>query len=91
MDYVCARLIEGEDNLHQIATQYFNEFFEAKPMEDNSSLILKIEPCITTQHNEELVWNFKTEEVVEALKDMTPLKAVGTDGFQLFSFKNTGI
>lgn len=81
------RLIEGEDNLHHIAMQYFKELFEAKPVRNSSSLMSKIDPCILSQHNEELVRNFTAEKVVEALRDMTPLKAARTNGFPIFFFQ----
>lgn len=75
------RLVEREDNLHQVAMQYFKEFFEAKSVRNNSRLTSEIEPCITTHHN---MRRFTMEEVVEALKDMAPLKATGTNGFPTF-------
>lgn len=45
-----------------------------------------IQPCISREMNDELCRVFSEDEVVEALKDMEPLKASGKDGFPTFFY-----
>ncbi|KAA3476774.1 reverse transcriptase [Gossypium australe] len=50
--------------------------------------MVEIQPCITRSLNEELMYEFKEDEVVEAMKLMAPLKASSKDDFSAFFYQN---
>lgn len=79
--------IEGEENLQTLATKYFQELFTTNPIQDNSILMNRMEPCVEMYHNEALTKKLLAEEVYDVIKIMASLKAVGNDGFPAFFFQ----
>ncbi|MBA0794257.1 hypothetical protein Gohar_018607, partial [Gossypium harknessii] len=69
---------------------HLNSLNEEDPDKDNlncEELRSKVHPSITRPLNEELCKDFREEEVVEALKGMTPLKASGNEKYPAFFFQ----
>ncbi|MBA0643818.1 hypothetical protein Goklo_028075, partial [Gossypium klotzschianum] len=76
-----------EDNLAKITEVKLALNMEINKEENCEELRNKVHPCITRLLNEEICKDFREEEVVEALKGMTPLKASGNDKYPAFFFQ----
>lgn len=48
---------------------------------------MRVQPCISGSINDELTVEFKEDEIVEVVKNMAPLKALGEDGFLALFFQ----
>lgn len=71
---------EGIESVLTLATDYFFNLFSSNGVSNVEAILERVNPCITTQMNEELVRSFSLEEVYLALKSMIPLKASTEDG-----------
>lgn len=80
-------MIEGDTSLLSLASSYFKDLFASKPIQDSSNLMSEIRSCVSNTRNDELMKKFKTEEVLEAIKSMAPLKASGINGFLTLFFQ----
>ncbi|KAK5811007.1 hypothetical protein PVK06_026324 [Gossypium arboreum] len=65
----------------KIAAVYFKELFISKDTDECNRLFLSFSPCISEESNNELVVEFKAEEIIMAVKSIAPLKVSGEDGF----------
>ncbi|KAH1129313.1 hypothetical protein J1N35_000691 [Gossypium stocksii] len=74
-------LITDEEEVSNLATEYFNDLFSSKQVSNCERLFDSFSPCIKEEHNVMLMKYFKEEEVVKAIKSIAPLKALGQDGF----------
>jgi hypothetical protein len=75
--------IEGEDQLQEYITNYYEELF-GKPERNNFSMdesLVEDVPQITLEENEALVAEFSEKEVRDAIFHMKHNKALGPDGF----------
>jgi hypothetical protein len=64
-----------------MATSYFKELFTRDPNLNADNLTSLFQENVTTQMNDELCRDFTEEEISDALFQIGPLKAHGTDGF----------
>lgn len=75
-----------EDGKLKFATDYLKSLFEASTTLNADRSLAGIMPCIREDMNEALMKVFQKEELKTALKSMSPLKALGENGFfDLFS------
>ncbi|GMI81642.1 hypothetical protein like AT1G43760 [Hibiscus trionum] len=72
--------VDTTKNLLNLATSYFTELFHSDGVASPEVILEGVEPCITSQMNEKLDCEFTYDEVLKALKAMSPLKASGEDG-----------
>lgn len=63
---------------------FFKNMLSSEPCQKCDILSAEIQPCIIASLNEELSREFHEDEVVEALRDMRPLKTSKVDGFLCF-------
>lgn len=79
--------VEGEQALLNLATEYFKDIFVTKSVRDCEMLMESIQPCISRKSDDELIALFTEEEILEALRSMAPLKALGKDRFPTLFFQ----
>ncbi|KAK9987796.1 hypothetical protein SO802_028035 [Lithocarpus litseifolius] len=79
---------EGKEEIEQTIVEYFEAIYKSdKPINFEASLS-SITPRVSPEMNEELLAEFKAEEVWHALKQMHPTKAPGPDGMSPIFFKH---
>ncbi|KAL4279488.1 hypothetical protein GQ457_03G020140 [Hibiscus cannabinus] len=71
---------ESEDDIKNIAMEYFQEIFSTQGEGDVAPVLGGIEQYITPSMNDFLLHNFTHEEVFAAVQSMSPLQASGEDG-----------
>jgi hypothetical protein len=72
---------EDTQELQQISRDFFQTLFVVDPCIAPNELIELTEPKITEEMNHQLCKEFTDQEIADALFQMGPLKAPGTDGF----------
>ncbi|GMI95338.1 hypothetical protein HRI_003203100 [Hibiscus trionum] len=72
--------VEETDAMSSIATNYFVDLFSTAGSTNVECILSGINPCITESMNTELDRDFDGEEVLRAIKSMSPLKSAGEDG-----------
>ncbi|KAH1074260.1 hypothetical protein J1N35_026588 [Gossypium stocksii] len=87
LEYERGGWVEGDNAINELATNFFQNPFSSNPLQSGERLRSKIQLCITESLNEKLIREFKEEEVVEALKSKSPLKASGKDGYPTFFYQ----
>lgn len=84
-----ARWATNEDDILNIAADYFKDLFTASDDEDASRIFACVQGRVTSEMNDALLKPFHADEVWLAIKSMTPLKASGNDGYPaIFYHKN---
>ncbi|KAH6783287.1 hypothetical protein C2S52_008246 [Perilla frutescens var. hirtella] len=71
--------LEEKASIEYIFTGYFKEIFTSEPTVRVEKVLEAVQPRVTDEINESLGKPFTAKEVVEALKQMHPLKAPGPD------------
>ena len=74
------------DEVSTIVTNYYQQQFTSTRIDPLSSVLTHVPIVITKKINSSLCREFKEEEVLLALKQMTPRKAPSPDGMPLFFF-----
>ncbi|GMJ04513.1 hypothetical protein like AT1G43760 [Hibiscus trionum] len=64
-----------------MASSYFNDMFTTSSPDDASFLLDKVQPKVSHDTNARLLQPFTVDEVWNAIKSMTPMKASGVDGY----------
>ncbi|GMJ02632.1 hypothetical protein HRI_003932400 [Hibiscus trionum] len=72
--------VDTNESLLNLATSYFTDLFHSDGVSSPEPILEGVEPCITNSMNEKLDCEFTNDEVLKALKAMSPLKASGEDG-----------
>lgn len=73
-------VVVGDEEICMVACQYYFELFSTHERANLDHILSNIHPTMTEGMNAFLCKLFK-EEVVNALKDMSPKKAPGEDDF----------
>ncbi|KAA3465499.1 reverse transcriptase [Gossypium australe] len=73
-------LHESNLGLLNITKEYFTSLFSSNGMNDVNEVLQGVAPCISSDMNENLLWDFSFIEVCNAVKLMSSLKAPGEDG-----------
>ena len=74
------------DEVSTIITDYYQQLFTPVRIDPLSSVLTHVPTVITEEMNSSLCSEFKEEEVLSALKQMTPLKAPSPDGMPSLFF-----
>jgi hypothetical protein len=72
---------EDQKMLKQMAADYFQNLFQADPDVVSEELLNPTETKVSHEMNEQLCKKFTEKEIKDALFQMGPLKAPGSDGF----------
>lgn len=70
----------------KVVIAYFKDLFTASQVTNCDNVLSGVHFCIHENMNNELMTEFRAEEVVEAVKSMAPLKASGVDDFSTLLF-----
>ncbi|MBA0578922.1 hypothetical protein Gorai_021193, partial [Gossypium raimondii] len=79
--------VNEENDMVDITTDYFKELFTSITTQDNNHVLMRVQPCISGSRNDKLTAEFKEDKIMEIVKNMTPLKALGEDGFLALFFQ----
>ncbi|KAL4302611.1 hypothetical protein GQ457_10G021430 [Hibiscus cannabinus] len=74
-------LVSDELEMVDIAESYFKELFSTSVSDEHNSFWDSFQPTLSTVSYNILDTTFTSEEILAALKEMSPLKASGNDGF----------
>lgn len=77
-DYYC--IWEERDQREKLIIDYFQSLFTTAIINESKVVLSNLERKVTRQMNEDLSRHFVEEEVVLALKQMHPSKALGLNG-----------
>jgi hypothetical protein len=72
---------EVPSDMERMATSYFQELFTRDPSLNADRLLDMVQEKVTPEMNDGLCRDFTAEEISDALFQIGPLKAPGTDGF----------
>jgi hypothetical protein len=72
---------DAPSEMERMAISYFKELFTRDPNLNADNLTSLFHEKVTTQMNDDLCRDFTKEEISDALFQIGPLKAPGTDGF----------
>ncbi|KAL4366805.1 hypothetical protein GQ457_05G028160 [Hibiscus cannabinus] len=72
--------VEDPGDMAAVAMQYFQSLFLSQAPTEWDHVLSGLSPCITPVMNESLTRPFTIDEVLSAVKAMSPLKAAGADG-----------
>jgi hypothetical protein len=75
------RVWESKEEVEQVFVNYYRNLFTSEAQTDPAVCLDELECRVSTEMNEMLMRSFTTEEVTTALKQMSPHKAPGPDGF----------
>lgn len=81
---------EDETGKLNITTEYFKKLFQTTTQRNEEKVLSSINQCIDDSMNEKLRTEFSSEEIMMAIKGMTPLKASSDGGLPALFFKNIG-
>ncbi|KAE8715683.1 G-type lectin S-receptor-like serine/threonine-protein kinase [Hibiscus syriacus] len=73
-------ILESDDEIQNIARDYFCELFESKGVSDPASILMGVTSCINEDTNRDLMQEYSYEEISAVVRSMSPLKASGEDG-----------
>ncbi|KAL4279285.1 hypothetical protein GQ457_03G012310 [Hibiscus cannabinus] len=74
------KVVNSNENLLRVATDYFKKLYQSNGPSNHDQILEGITSCIDEDMNGKLDEVFTNEEVLVALKSMSPLKASGEDG-----------
>ncbi|KAL4387439.1 hypothetical protein GQ457_09G000910 [Hibiscus cannabinus] len=80
LDNGSGQRVEDPGDMAAVAMQYFRALFLSQAPTEWDQVLSGLSPCITPVMNESLTRPFTMDEVLSAVKAMSPLKAVGADG-----------
>ena len=80
-------LCSDEEGISSILVDYYQQLFTSSNPSMVEEVVAHIPCTITDELNAELLADFTREEVVVALKQMEPLKALGLDGLPPLFFQ----
>ena len=84
--------VSRTDELEAMATSYFQELFSHDPNLNPEDIVRLFEPKVSDDLNASLCREFTNKEISDALFEIVPLKAPGSDGFPArFYQRNWGI
>lgn len=86
---VHGNFVKGEAKIVNIFSSYFQGLFtSSEPSSEDLELCLpNVQAKVTNSMNEDLEKPYSNEEVFEALKQMSPLKSLGPDGFRAYFYQ----
>jgi hypothetical protein len=73
--------------MESLTTNFFKELYTADPAVQPNQVIDLFQPLITEEMNVDLCKEFSDEEISNALFQIGPLKALGSDGFPAHFFQ----
>ncbi|KAL4281614.1 hypothetical protein GQ457_03G026570 [Hibiscus cannabinus] len=73
-------LAESDEAILKVATDYFHDLFSSSEVSDPSEILAGVDACISADMNRDLLREFSSEEVHQAVRSMGPMKASGEDG-----------
>ncbi|KAL4302604.1 hypothetical protein GQ457_10G004920 [Hibiscus cannabinus] len=74
------KVVNSNENLLRVATDYFKKLYQSNGPSNHDQIFEGITSCIDEDMNGKLDEVFTNEEVLVALKSMSPLKVSGEDG-----------
>ncbi|XP_057787364.1 uncharacterized protein LOC131004671 [Salvia miltiorrhiza] len=74
--------------MDEVFKEHFQTLFTAGDFHNPAEVLRSIEPMVTDDMNEVLTTTYTHEEVVQALKQMPPLKAPGPDGMPVIFYSS---
>lgn len=74
------------EDMEVIVRQYFEELFTTEGDNGMGDLLSAIETCVTPEMNDMLIKPYTSNEIVDALSQMHPLKSPGPDGMPAHFF-----
>ena len=87
MEDANGELCSDEEGISSILVDYYQQLFTSSNPSMVEEVVAHIPCTITDELNAELLADFTREEVVMALKQMEPLKALGSDGLPPLFFQ----
>jgi hypothetical protein len=75
------RVWEAKEEVEQVFVDYFKHLFTSEAQTDHATCLDDLECRVSADMNEDLMRSFSIEEIATALKQMSPHKAPGPDGF----------
>ncbi|KAL4290681.1 hypothetical protein GQ457_14G022710 [Hibiscus cannabinus] len=72
--------VQDPGDMAAVAMKYFQSLFLSQAPTEWDQVLSGLSPCITPVMNESLTRPFTMDEVLSAVKSMSPLKAAGADG-----------
>lgn len=81
------RSTNSTEEFLQVASDYFGKLFSASESGSDEHLFSLVEEKVTSSMNERLLRQFTEEDIVYAVKSLTPLKAPRLDGFLALFFQ----
>ena len=82
---------EGPNDVAAILIHYYSELFTTSRPPTHHEALNHIPQVITDDMNQELTSRFEEWEVIQALKQMVPMKAPGLDGMAPLYFSISGL
>ncbi|KAK9001999.1 hypothetical protein V6N11_024692 [Hibiscus sabdariffa] len=67
---------DEDEGIRSLAVDYFSNLFTSSNPVDFSSITAGVEPCISSAVNSDLLREFTPDDVLNALRSMSPLKAL---------------
>ena len=80
--------MEEEQKMGEVLVEYFKDLFTSTNPSNFESILHDIESKVTPTMNAELTKEFKVEEVEQALTQMKPMTAPGSDDMPPFFYKS---
>lgn len=84
----CGQIVSDRDELFDIVNDYFMQLFTSQGCRNSDHILEGVEPCITGEMNNNLNATYEREEILTALKAMTPTKASRSDGLLVLFYQN---
>ncbi|KAH1092060.1 hypothetical protein J1N35_019317, partial [Gossypium stocksii] len=79
-------LYESNLDMLNIANNYFTSLFSLNGFTSDEEVLLEVETCISSSMNENLLRDFSTMDVSDAIKSMSPLKVLREDGLDVAEY-----
>ena len=81
-------MVVGDKQIGEVLADYFKQIFASTSPLSFEQILQAIDTKVTPLMNADLTWDYITEEVEHALKQMKPLTAPGPDGMSPIFFKS---